>query len=457
MKIVSRHPWQLLLLAAGLVWLTVGLVQWLGAAPLGQDEARFALAARDFLHGREPRWYYVSSGMNAIAVPGLAFGGDEITLRIVPFAAGVGFFVLAMLFAWRVFGPTTAAWSMAVLAGSRSVIQRSTELLSDLPAAGLLIGGTWVLITEFDREDGPRWRLVWAAPLFAAALYVRYGSAVPIAIVSAACIVMWWRSILRQPKCVVATVGLFALLLVPHMIAATRMMGAPWGILIASREVPGDEFGLVTYLTNNPFLYYGLVAPVPMLAGVVSIAWRRDRRSVFVWVVAVSALLAIGLLTHAQARYVLFSTVLLVALGTHALIGVANAHAGRFAPAVAAIATAAIVASWINCMRQAWIFPDGVRVRTAGTFMSAAAIRDDAAGAPCKVMGRYLMRLEWYSGCEAVSTFPSAALQRGERIYAVWTDLGTPQPDFASLPGMHRSVLDARNARVIRIEPIEFE
>ena len=48
---------------------------------------------------------------------------------------------------------------------------------------------------------------------------------------------------------------------------------------------------------------------------------------------------------------------------------------------------------------------------------AAAAIRADAAGAPCQVAGNAYTQLEWYSGCRS-SSWPWDA-PREERIYVV--------------------------------------
>ncbi|HEY5926279.1 MAG TPA: glycosyltransferase family 39 protein [Kofleriaceae bacterium] len=448
-----RPAWQLLLCVAALVWVAIGVTQWLAAAPLRDDEAQYALAAQDFLDGVPARWFYVSTGMNALAVPGVLLGGDEITLRIMPLVVGACFFALTALLAVRAFGPMTAAWSMAILAGSRSVIQRTSELLSDLPAAGFMIGALWILVGELAREHGPRWRIVLAAPLLAAAFYLRYGSCVPIGIIGIATVLVWWRAIARRPWPVLATAGLFILLLVPHMVTATRTMGSPLGILLASRSVPGDDIGLTTYLTTNPFSYFGLLVPIPIVAGVFSIGFARDRRAVFLWLVAIGSFVAIALLTHAQARYVMVATTLLALLGTDALIRLVDRYAGRYKRVIAAVAIVPIVWSWYNCIRVGVTYPRAARERLAGTHAAADVIRRDASGRPCEVLARRRMRLNFHSGCTAIMSVPDEAYTRGRRIYVVWSNDGAkPQPDFADVPGVHRLLMDTPEARVIRIE-----
>ena len=450
--VLRRPAWQLLLAAAAVAWVALGVTQLLVAAPLGDDEAQYALAAQDFLDGVPARWFYVSSGMNALAVPGVLLGGDEVALRIVPFVVGLSFFAFTALLAVRAFGWVTAAWSMALIAGCRPLIQRSSELLTDLPAAGCLLGAMSIAIGELTREHGPRWRIVLVAPLLAAALYLRYGSCVPIAIIAAAALFVWWREIARRPWPVLVTAGAFLLLLVPHMVTATRTMGSPLGILLASRSVPVDDIGLVTYLTANPIGYYGLLAPIPMVVGVFSLLFNRDRRAVFVWLVAVGSIVAIGLLTHAQARYVIVGTTPLILLGVDTLVRLVDRHAARYKQVVAGFAIAAIAVSWVPCVRRALLYPAYQRERLSGILAAADAVRRDAAGIPCEVLARFRNRLEFYSGCTGIMSVPDAAYTRGRRIYVVWTSVGEPQPVLADVPGAHRPLLDTPEARVIRIE-----
>ena len=343
-----------LIFAAGLlVWIANAAILWLSAAPLGHDEAQYALAARDLLAGEEPRWFYVSSGMSALSAIGVVSGDGEVAARLPAFVLGIGFVLAAGGLAWRVYGAATAAGVVAVLAGMRSVMRLSAELLSDLPATAFLLAGTAVIVAEIARASGEeaadrplRWRVVLAAPLLAAALYLRYASCVPIAILGAAVLVVGARPIARRPAPIAATAALFLALLVPHARAALDATGSPLGILLASKDVPYRTWlgeGLATYATSNPVTYYGLLAAPILLAGLAAVARARDRRTVLLWLVAVADIVAIGLVSHAQARYILFGTTLLVVLGVDVLrrwIAARPPRARRVLGAAAAVAIA---------------------------------------------------------------------------------------------------------------------
>jgi hypothetical protein len=60
---------------------------------------------------------------------------------------------------------------------------RGFQFLNDIPTTVCLLAAVAIVIDEVDREGGPTYRLCACAPAFAAALYLRYGSAPVIGIV----------------------------------------------------------------------------------------------------------------------------------------------------------------------------------------------------------------------------------------------------------------------------------
>ncbi|MDX2086579.1 MAG: glycosyltransferase family 39 protein [Kofleriaceae bacterium] len=395
--------------AAGLLaWLVAALVTCLWGAPLGHDEAQYALAASDLLGGRPLRWNYLSQGMLAVAVPGVAAGGSELALRVVPLILGVAFLLAAANLARRVTTPSTAAWLVAIMAASIGFAKRNAELLSDMPAAAGLLAGATVLVTELTRTEGPRWRTVLAAPAFAAAFYLRYGSVVPIAVIAVVALVAGWPGIVRRPLPVLATVAAFALLFVPHLLVARELTGAPLGILRQSSAMPVGRYpgvGLFTYVTSNPFTWYGVITTPVLLVGIASIVRVRERRLVMLWVMAIASIVGLGVTSIAQPRYIYFSLVILLVLGIETL-----KHTS------ARIAIAALGASYLATFAVIVVGLHQRPARMQHTFAAAAWIRADAAGRPCEVIGRHTTQLEWYSGCPAVLTRAGTS---GMRTYVV--------------------------------------
>src|SRR5262245_20076874 len=128
-----------LVFAAGLAaWIANAVAIWLSAAPLGHDEAQYAIAAKDLLTGGYERWFYLSKGMSYVALPGVLAGGSELALRFLPMLFGIGFVLGVWAVARRAFGDVTAACIVVVLASARSYVKLSAELLSDMPAAACL-------------------------------------------------------------------------------------------------------------------------------------------------------------------------------------------------------------------------------------------------------------------------------------------------------------------------------
>lgn len=394
------------------VWIANAAIAWLAAAPLGYDEAQYTLSASDLLAGQESRWYfYISPWVTRLAMPGLWLGGSEVALRLPSFLLGIGFVLGAWAVARRLFGATTAAWTVLVLAGTRSIMKLGVELLSDLPAAACLLFGTAIIAGEVLRDGGPRWRLVLAAPLFAAAMYFRYASCVAIAIAGAAAIVVGGRALIRRPAPAIATAALFCALLVPHALAAKATTGSPFGILLASKAVPRRAWfaeGVATYLTSNPFAFYGAVAAPIFVAGMAALLVRRERRVALLWSIGVGQIVALGLISHAQVRYVAFGVALLLVLGVEIIRGWITARPPRARAALTALAAAAVATAAAMAMISQTRHGAGRRARMTATLDAEAAIRADSRGARCELAGVESPQLEWYTGCRWV--YPGSAM-----------------------------------------------
>lgn len=409
------------LLAAVIAWSAVAVLGLALGPPLGHDEAAFAITAR----GDGPPWLYRSVGVTAIAEIGVALGGAEWQLRLVSALLGTGIVVAAYAVGRAAFSPRTGAWAAMVIAGAHPMALRGPELLGDLPAAACVVAGLAMLVTELSRDDGPRWRVVAAAPAFAAAFYLRYGSAPVIGLAGLAALLVWWRTILRRPLPVVVAAATFALLFVPHLLHARAATGTWLGILKVSAAMPRRAYvgeGLVTYLTANPFAFYGaLVAPL-MVLGLVGLVRRpvRARPSIFLGLVALGQIVALGIQSHAQPRYVYIATVLLVVLGVEA--------AQRLAPArLRGAALPLVVTAWIGLaigapLRSAYL----TRERTP-LVMAAAAVRADTGARPCLMVAWVVPQLIWYTRCaglRVVSIDPLIPWPADRRTYAASLPLG---------------------------------
>ena len=390
-------PWltdRRLLAAALVAWAVVAAIGVALGPPLGHDEAAFAITGR----GDAPAgaWLYRSEGTVALARLGIALGGAAWQLRLASAVLGLGVVIAAFAVGRAAFSARTGAWAAALVAGAHPMAMRSAQLLSDLPAAACILGGIAVTAGELGRATGPRWRIVAAAPLFAAAFYVRYGSAPVVGLALAAAGILWWRAVLARPVRVLVTLGLFAALLVPHLVRSIHLTGSALGVLEVSAGIPRRAYigeGLVTYLTSNPLDFYGaLIAPV-MVAGVVGLVRARRRASWYLGIVALGQIAVLGLQSHGQPRYVFVATVLLVVLGVDVV-----ARIGR--PRLAVAALGAVAAAWLGVAVATIVTCRIEDQRRAPIVRAGQVLRADAGGRPCAVVAALAPQLTWYSGCE---------------------------------------------------------
>ena len=398
-----------LLVLALLAWLAIAIASLVTGPPLGHDEAAFGVAAR----GDGPAWLYRSTGVIWIAKVGVALGGGDVAMRLASVVLGLGLVGATWLVGSRL-SPRAGGWAALVVAGAHPMVLRSAELIGDLPATACVLAGIALLAGELARDDGPRWRLVASAPLFALGFYFRYGSAPVIALATAAAVVVWPRRILRAP--VICAVALFALLLAPHFLASLRATGSLLGILEVSSKMPRRAYvgeGLVTYLTANPVLFYGaLIAPLA-IAGLVALA-RPTRIRVFFAAIAIGQLVAIGLQSHAQPRYVFVATVLLVAVGVDAITAV------PWQPWLQRIGAVLVACAWLGALVAVIPYNRWLGGERAPLVAAARAIDTDGTGA-CAFACRVVTQLSWYTGCEGVLLREPAALPRltAPRSYVV--------------------------------------
>lgn len=402
-------------LAAAVV---AGVAHFLSFGPLGHDEAVYAVKARGWLDGTPVSGWgdYRPVGMAAVGWFLLHIGDGETVLR----SFGVVSSVLAVgalwYLGWRLYRPASGLLAPALFAVAPTFLRRAPEFLNDLASAALLLAVMWLLWRFLEQRDGAGWSVLWAAPLAAAAFYLRYGSGISLLVIAAVAAAVWWRSVLAGWVRLLATAALFAALLVPHAMAALDETGSITGILSAAHRAAGsDSFGegLSTYLRWFPANLAGRISGAAMLVGtgllLVALArslWRRtlashDRATIFVGAVAWLSLVATGLTAHAEPRYVFLTIMLLLLLGSEAAL-----LAARWLPRpllLAALVAAAAVVVWqgVTGYRDARDdFADLAETRQV--IVDAAAALDDASPGTCSVVTAHEPQIGWYSGCVAV-------------------------------------------------------
>lgn len=436
MRVTAGAIARVVLVGGMVVWFATAAFRCGSAAPLGHDEARYATDTRELVQRGEKRYVYVPVGMNVEALPGVLMGGGERSLRALPLIAGLLFLFAVWNLARRVTSRETAAWTVAVMAGAHPITGFSADLLSDLPSAACLLTALAVLLPELAREEGPRNRITLAAPLCAAAFYIRYGSVGTIVIVALVASVFGARGILRRPQPVLFTVGLFVVLLAPHVVYSMNETGSPVGVLAISAAVPGHAGeGLATYLTSNPFTMYGIVAAPVMLVGL--LAFRRHRITIALQAIAVTQILVLGLTTHAQPRFVVLAIVLLLIAGVDRVRDRLEKASHRVRTWGAGVATIAVVGAWVVALVAGYRALDFQQARATPMLLAAAAVKTDANGVPCEVAGRQTTLLDWYSGCRSTLRVNGDALGASP-VY--WVRVARHR-DLETPPGVACSVM----------------
>lgn len=410
-----------MLIGGLVVWCTCIALMLALSTPLKGDEAAYALLAR----GVDQTWIYRPIGFVTFARIGTSLGDSELALRLPSALLAPGLLIAIYVLGQRL-GPWVGAGAAAVIAGTHTFVLRAPALLNDIPSTTCLLAAIALVISELDRDRGASYRLVLAAPVMALTFYLRYGSAPTLAILCLAACAIWWRTIRRRPGPVIATAAVLALLIAPFLIHSVQTTGSIVGILLlaseASGRVPTGE-GLHIYLVANPFTHYGVLITPVLVVGVLAIVCppaHARRRAGFLAIIAVGQIVTLGLVSHANVRFIFVAVALLTILGVDALL---RAFPQRFAARIAAVA---IVAGWAGMVIR--VVPIERRIGRGLTDLVAAgaAIRADAGGRPCTVVARATPQIMWYSGCGAVKvrTFDGVSTLPADRR---WYTANTPR------------------------------
>ena len=434
MSALTTEPLDRRLLAGAVaVWIAAIAIQLASDLPLKHDEAAFVVGARRWWDGAPTIWLYRSMGTEVLVLPAAALGLPAALLRLVPalltLLVPLGGAALARAaFPQRRLG----GWTAAVLAGAHPMLLQVADAMSDLPAAGMILVAMTVLVRELSRPDGPSWRLVTAALPLAAAFYVRYGSAPALAAIAVGSLV-YAPAMLRRPGPVVGLVAAGVALAMPYVAWSYAKTGTLMGVLeisAASTRLEHTGEGLGTYLTANPFRYYGaVVAPVIAVGAVAAVALRA-RAAMWIGFVAVATLVALGLRSHAQPRYAFAAVALLVVPGVAGLAAIGRRLAARSpgssersAARWRRAALAVVIAAWLGGL-VAVVMGAVKRGSSRDVIVELAeAMRRDAAGGPCAFVALRAPQLTYYSGCLSTD-WPDAPPPGHRRVY------------YVSLPGL---------------------
>jgi 4-amino-4-deoxy-L-arabinose transferase-like glycosyltransferase len=393
-------------------------------APFGWDESVYALISRHWLFGTPDTGWGIHRPpvLSILASIPMLVTRNEAAFRVIGLLFGCVTVGAVWLLSRRLFGVTSAIVAAVVVASAQPIQIDSGLLLNDLPATGLiLLLLAWLWRVMEAKKIG--WSILWLAPIAALAFYVRYGASVMIAMIGITAFLIWPGRIAAAWPRVLATAGLFMLLLLPHMIFAVEQTGAPWGIaLLASSGAHSAYLGeaVVTYLAWLPNYLLGplgaAVAIIGLLSCVVAVVGAIRVRQGDAVTRAFGLLLApsvaqfavMGLVILPQGRYIYMPMILLVVAGSAGLVRAASSL-GKVTRILAWLGAGVLVlyllgsvvlvigAAQTRGVAAVWL-------RNGGRYIASHSAED------CSVLASDVPQITWYSGC--------ATLNFGTRLQA---------------------------------------
>ena len=360
--------------------------------PFENDETVYAVQSRAWASGGPVTGIGLQRAPLLPAIGTLIYQAGartEAPFRIAGLVFGIAAVVLVWALARAIAGETAGLFAAAVFASAPSILQRSAQFMTDVPATALLLGLALILWNNRARA-GPG--LLLAAPVAAAAFYMRYASILPIALLVIVALVLWHRTLLQNRALAAGTGLLFVALLIPHVVRAVDATGSPWGLVTYTARFAGRRYigqGLVRYLAWLPFALAGPLAGATMLAAVLTGAARSGRRVAFLLVPAVADIVLIGLTEHGDARFIFFPVALLCVAGAI----VAVEHIGPKRALAGAAAVALIGGGVFSAIHTAGTRKEREPPLLAGRAVAARATK------PCTVLAAEIAETTWYSGC----------------------------------------------------------
>ncbi len=283
---LPRGRWALLRWGGVLVPLAIFLILplVLDGGTLGHDESAYGVKAKSWLEGTpDTGWSpHRATGMSVYGYLVLAVGGAEGGLRLIGLAGLLAMIVGVWVLGNKMANPRVASLAAIGIVAGPAILRRSTEYLSDVPSAALLVFGMVIVWREFAMRDLPTFRLLWFLPLAWTAFYLRYQSLLSLGLIAVVTLILWWPKVKARPGPLATLVVVGALGLIPHALEAVGFEGTPWAIIaytsgIAERAYVGE--GLVDYAKMMAWPLAGFVGPVASIAALGGFIgqWREPK------------------------------------------------------------------------------------------------------------------------------------------------------------------------------------
>jgi len=421
-------------LVVALVWVAlVGLAVAIAGGGLGNDEAQYALGARQlFGDPGDPYPLFRSIGMRVLAAPGVLAGGGELAIRIPFVLVAIAYAALVWRLARRLGGEQAAMLALAVQVSSAPWLTRTGEALSDIASAGLLLALVELVAGDLARPQARARAWVGVAAAGAAAFYVRYGSAPLVALLIAAVVIAFPT---RRRAALAAAAGI-AIAVLPFFVWSASRTGSVLGVLrvsetAANREYVGD--GLLWYLSRWPSEVAWPAMAAAAAVGIV-IGLRRPGIPRVLAVAAIAQIVLLGLRVHGESRYVFFAMSALTVVGAAWIAERPRLRTGM----LALCALSAVLGAGFAIARA-----DRMAHRRAAMVTAAAAVRADARGARCLVYTGTQPQVAWYTRCRThligQGEAPFDAARGYPRVYLLSAEGSPRQPESgaaASTPAL---------------------
>jgi hypothetical protein len=379
-------------------------------APLGFDEAVYAMRIRDITEGGVRGFYWANvraPGLPMLVAPTAWFGATDQAVRAGVLASAVAGIGLTWLEARLLFDRATAIIAAVLLALSPGWFDTAWRLLPDIPGTTLALAAV-VVLTLATQHERMRWWAVVVAPIAAVATAVRYGTPLLLGPALVAVVAVRWRAATRAPVVLTLTTLLTAgataaVWLIPQVTGSSRPPVLIFRGRQVAKAVPMLDSAL-DFAGRIPVLVGPIVGAAIVVGIAAALVAARRRQVAAAPVVACLGVAAscFGLLLVGVAVYhVRYLTPALPFLTIAA--GAGLAWAGAKVPGrtiVAIVAIAAIVVGAVPAFRTAAVTAQRLE-RRYGPTRTAAANLADVAPDSCYVLSPLPQQTQWYSRCGA--------------------------------------------------------
>ena len=410
---------------------------------LNHDESAYALKAKSWLEGTPETGWNLHRGiaMSAYGYLILGSGGQETGLRFLGLAAISGLVAATWLLGNKVGGRLVGPLSALGVVAGPALLRRSTEYLSDIPSAALLVASMVIIWREFEEKPSPTYRLLWLLPLAWLAFYLRYQSVLSLGLIGMGMLILWWDKIRLRAGPIVLTAAIGLIGLIPHFVFSTSETGSPIGILQFTGSVAGRDFfgeGFFDYAMLMAWPLSGFVGPVAAMFLVwwTVVGWQNTdnrTRALFLLIPAAGQVLVLGALSHGESRFVFFPLALTVVGGVTGFVHLRVRWRRRTVAAASLGLIILLLGSLALSVASVRRSVENRALATEPVELAAATVSLLSVNS-CGVMTSYLPQITYYSECFTgpfrLHLDPSDALARvsGESKYMVLIEDGKRQP-----------------------------